>query len=331
MDLKEILTEEEYGQIKKKTMPQFFKPMLATLTHDYFDDPDWIYERKLDGERALCFLKNGSCRLMSRNEKDISFRYPELIKGMGANRYDLAVDGEIVAFDKNVTSFQRLQKRMHVSSEQEAGSSGVKVFYYVFDIPFLDGFDLTALRLSLRKKLLKRFIESADPIRYLPHRNEKGRKYHHEACQKGWEGIIAKDGNSRYVHSRSRRWLKFKCVKDQEFIIVGYTDPRGSRIGFGALLLGYNEDKKIIYAGEVGTGYSDKALKMLKEKLEDIETDKPPIARAGEISGHGIHWVEPRLVCQVGFTEWTKKGKLRHPRFKGLRDDKDPGEVFRED
>lgn len=329
--VKESLTKEEFGQAIKKKLPAFIKPMLATLTHDHFDDPDWIYERKLDGERALCLSKDGDCRLMSRNEKDISFRYPGLKDALEKNKFDFAVDGEIVAFDKDVTSFQKLQKRMHVSSKKEALDSGVKVFYYVFDIPYLQGYDLSGLRLISRKKLLKDHIKSGEPIRHLPYRKKEGIKYHRQACSKGWEGIIAKDGNSHYVHSRSRKWLKFKCVKDQEFIILGYTDPRGSRIGFGALLLGYNEGNKVKYAGEVGTGYSQDILGMLKKKLEDIETERSPLEDQEKISGDDIHWVKPRLVCEVGFTEWTSNGKLRHPRFKGLRDDKEPGDVVKED
>jgi len=330
VSIKNILTEEEYEDVEKKAFPGFLKPMLATLTHDYFDDPCWIYERKLDGERAICFSRNGKCWIKSRNDKDISFRYPEIIDRISSNGFSFIVDGEIVAFDKRVTSFEKLQKRMHLTSEEEALRSGVRVFYYLFDMIYFQGFDVTGVSLVSRKKMLKKSIAFHDPVRYVPHRNERGLKYYKEACKKGWEGIIAKDGDSSYVHTRSKKWLKFKCVKDQEFIVIGYTDPSGSRVGFGALLIGYHEGKKIKYAGEVGTGYSDRTLKMLKDKLTEIETDVPPVDPAA-VSEKNLHWVKPKLVCEVGFTEWTRNGKLRHPRYKGLRDDKDPSDVTRED
>ncbi len=305
--------------------------MLATLTHDYFNDESWIYERKLDGERALIFSKNKDISIMSRNEKTLNFRYPEIINFFKKTDLNFVLDGEIVAFDKKLTSFEKLQERIHVSTREEAKKSKVKIYYYIFDIIFFNGFDLSKLNLISRKQILKKSLKFKDPIRYLNYRRKNGLKYYKEACKKGWEGIIAKYSKSNYVHSRSKKWLKFKCVKQQEFIIIGYTDPKGSRVGFGALLLGYYKNGKLRYAGEVGTGFDDESLKFLKNKFNKIKIDSTPLDKSVDIGTEEVHWLEPRLVCEVGFTEWTKHNKLRHPRYKGLREDKNPKDVVKEE
>lgn len=305
--------------------------MLATLTHDEFSDKEWIYERKLDGERCLIFKNGSNLRLMSRNKKNINFRYPELVEvfsNMDVNNF--IVDGEIVAFDGNVTSFSKLQEIMHASSEKEARESDIKVYYYVFDIMYADRYDLTKLSIRERKKILKNILSYQDPIRYLPYRNEKGLEYLEEACNKGWEGLIAKKANSQYTSSRSKKWLKFKCSKRQEFIIIGYTEPQGERIGFGSLLLGYYQNEKLKYAGKVGTGFKDDFLESLSKKLKDIEINNPPLD-CERITSEDIHWVKPKLVGEVNFTEWTSEKKLRHPSFMGLREDKKPKDVVNED
>jgi DNA ligase D-like protein (predicted ligase) len=324
------LPREAREKLREKKMPSWTSPMLATLTHDTFSDAGWIYERKLDGERCLAFVKGGSVRLLSRNRKELDDTYPELEEALAdALSTDVILDGEVVAFEKNVTSFSRLQKRMQIRDRDEARSSGVAVHYYVFDVIHLDGHDLSRLPLRHRKGLLRRAVRFDDPLRFTAHRNEKGEEYLAEACRKGWEGLIAKEADSPYVHSRSRKWLKFKCVNRQEFVIGGYTDPEGERIGFGALLIGYHEDGDLRYAGKVGTGYDDETLRKLGGRLERLERETPPFD-AGKLPGKGVHWVSPKLVGEVSFTEWTTAGRLRHPRFEGIRRDKDPEDVVRE-
>jgi len=317
-------------QAKKKAMPNWTSPMLATLTHEYFSDPNWIYERKLDGERCLVRRENGKVTLLSRNEKTLNDTYPELEEAFEKLEGDFIMDGEIVAFEGDVTSFSRLQKRMQKKDREEAKASNVAVYCYLFDLIYADGYQLTDVPLRERKALLKKRYNFEDPLCYTAHRNEEGEAYHKQACEKGWEGIIAKDARSIYCKSRTKNWLKFKCVHQQEFVIVGYTEPHGDRIGFGALLIGYYEDDELHYAGQVGTGYDDELLEDLGEKLSRIERDDPPVVDE-DIPSKEVHWVKPEFVGEVGFTEWTNKCRLRHPRFLGLRDDKSPKEVVREE
>jgi ATP-dependent DNA ligase len=177
--------------------------------------------------------------------------------------------------------------------------------------------------------LLKKAVRFTSHVRYTPHRNEDGESYLEQACRKGWEGLIAKDARASYEHKRSRKWLKFKCVNQQELVIGGFTEPKGARIGFGALLVGYYQDGKLRYAGKVGTGYDDELLRSLRKRLNRIERKSSPFDE--EISEAGAHWVKPELVGEFGFTEWTAHGRLRHPRFLGLRRDKSPKEVHREE
>ncbi len=325
MSWKDGLSDEEGGKLKKRWQPGWIGPMLATLTDDRFSREDWIFERKLDGERCLAFKKGKGVRLMSRNKKEISRSYPELAEALEKEDGDFVVDGEIVTFDGKKTSFAKLQPRMHA----EEPDMSIPVYYYVFDIMHYDGYDLQSLPLESRKSVLNKALDFKGRVRYMKHRREEGERYYKEACRKGWEGIIAKDATYKYVNSRSRKWLKFKCVKEQEFVIVGFTDPQGSRKGFGALLVGYYDGGELKYAGKVGTGYSDQLLEKLGRELKGLEQEKKPVE--GEVKEKGAHWVKPKLVGEVKFTEWTDDGKLRHPAFKGLRRDKEAKKVVRED
>jgi bifunctional non-homologous end joining protein LigD len=303
--------------------------MLATLTHDTFSDPAWLYERKLDGVRCLAFRAGERVRLLSRNRKPMNDTYPELVEALGKQACtDFIADGEIVAFEGNRTSFARLQQRLGVRDPDEARRTGVAVYLYLFDLLRLEGHDTTRLALHDRKRLLKRALSFGGHIRFTPHRVGAGEETLEEACRKGWEGLIAKRAASRYVHGRSREWLKLKCGNRQELVIGGYTDPKGSRVGFGALLVGYYEDGALRYAGKVGTGYDDAFLEAFGRRLADLERETCPFAR--EPRERGVHWVSPHFVGEVGFTEWTKDGRLRHPRFLGLREDKSPKQVTRE-
>jgi len=326
--LQRLPNEVKKGLIEE-CMPQWVGPMLATLTHDRFSSREWIFERKFDGERCLVFKNGKEVRLLSRNQKYLNNNYPEIAGAIP--KYcdvDLVVDGEIVAFDGNVTSFSLLQGRMQVRDPEKALRTGIKVYYYIFDLLYLDGYNLRQLELSYRKRLLKHALDFTDPLRFTNHRNTDGEAYYQEACSKGWEGVIAKRAASKYVSKRSRDWLKFKCVNQQELVIGGYTEPGGKRTGFGALLVGFYKDNKLIYAGKVGTGYDEETLRSLSKKLQESEQDAIPFE--GDIGVKGAHWVEPKLVAEIGFTEWTNQGKLRHPRYLGLRRDKKAEQVYRE-
>jgi bifunctional non-homologous end joining protein LigD len=329
-ELLEALDNTQKKRLRHYPQPEWMAPMLATLTDRRFSDNDWLFERKFDGERCLVFRKGGEVRLLSRNRNRLNEAYPELeAAGERLGTDDFIADGEIVAFDGEVTSFSRLQNRMQVADRATARKSGIPVFLYLFDLMFLDGCDLTALGLVSRKSILQRLFPFADPIRYTVHRTGKGEVCYQEACRKGWEGIIAKRAASRYVHRRSPDWLKFKCLSRQEFVIGGFTDPGGSRTGFGSLLLGYYAGGDLLYAGKVGTGFHERLLADLSGRLASLEIRESPFADRTR-SEKGVHWVHPELVCEVAFTEWTDAGVLRHPRFVGIRDDKNAREVVRE-
>jgi bifunctional non-homologous end joining protein LigD len=331
-DLLQMLAPDERKLVRARRHPAWIQPMLATLTDRRFSDPDWIFERKLDGVRALAFGDRGRVRLLSRNRKDLSGAYPEVVEELARQSVsDVVLDGEVVAFEGKQTSFARLQGRMQLRDAARARHTGIAVFYYVFDLLHLDGHDLTRLPLRRRKSLLRQGIRFDDPLRFMTHRAEHGERYHREACDKGWEGVIAKRGSAPYASGRSMDWLKLKCVADQELVIGGFTEPKGSRAGFGALLVGYYEDGKLAYAGKVGTGYNQSLLRDLREEMDRLARETPPFElRTGDLPRRDVHWVEPELVGQIGFTEWTGDGRLRHPRFLGLRRDKMAADVVRE-
>lgn len=330
-DWRDFLHEDERAALEPGSMPHWTRPMLATLTDERFSSPDWIYERKLDGERCLVFRRKSRLHLLSRNRQDLNDTYPELVERLASQAPEHYIaDGEIVAFEGSVTSFSRLQGRIGIKDPDAARASGIKVYLYLFDLLYLDDSDLTSLPLRARKKLLRRCFDFSAELRFTQHRNESGEAYFEVACEKGWEGLIAKRADSTYAHKRSRDWLKFKCVHRQELVVGGYTDPGGSRIGFGALLLGYYENGELRYAGKVGTGFDEGTLEQLGKRLAAIESDDCPYAETPDETASGVHWVKPKLVAQIGFTEWTEEGRLRHPRFLGLRRDKQPEAVKRE-
>jgi DNA ligase D-like protein (predicted ligase) len=313
------------------SQPDWADPQLATLTKERFSDPDWLYERKLDGERCLAFADGGRVRLLTRNKHQISGTFPEIADALaGQLPDDCILDGEIVAFTRGQTRFSRLQQRLGVASPGQALLREVPVSYYLFDVLYLAGEDLRPRPLRERKRILRGLLTYRDPLRFTGHRVADGEKYFRHACQHGWEGVIAKRAAAGYRGGRSRDWLKFKCENAQEFIIGGFTDPQGTRSGFGALLLGYYQPGGgLAYAGKVGTGFDQRALRRLHDAMLPLERDRPAFT-SGNLPRSRVHWVEPRLVGQVGFTEWTRDGQLRHPRFQGLRDDKDPADVVRE-
>ena len=322
-DLLQRLAPDERELITDGPPPRGSQAMKATLTQERFSDPNWIFERKLDGIRAVSVRRGpDDVSLWSRNDLSLNRRYPEIATAL-ADTADvpLAADGEIVAFDGTATSFARLAQR---------GRTHVPVFYYVFDLLWLDGHDLRALPLRTRKRLLRAALHVSDPIRFTTHRNEAGEALFAQACRQGWEGVIAKRASSPYTERRSRDWLKFKCEQGQELVIGGYTVPRGSRTEFGALLLGYYDGDALRYAGKVGTGFDRATLREIGAELRRRAIPQAPFADAAQIRERGVTWVAPELVAQVAFTEWTGSGRLRHPRFLGLRDDKPAAQVVRE-
>lgn len=296
--------------------------MKAVLSDEPFSDPAWIFERKLDGVRCIAHRDGSGVRLLSRTDRDMSVQYSEVSEALRADPCpDFVVDGEVVALDRRgITSFSRLQRR---------GKERVAIYLYVFDLLRLEGVDLRDLPLRERKRQLREALRFEDPIRFTPHRNEVGEQLYEEACRKGLEGVIAKRADSPYRATRSRDWLKLKCHAEQELVIGGFTAPQGSRTDFGALLVGHFEGETLLYAGKVGTGFDRSTLAELGAQLRDLESEDNPFADVHPIP-RGTHWVEPQVVAQIGFTEWTRDGRLRHPRYLGLRDDKPARQVVRE-
>ena len=317
-------------------LPSWVEPQLATLTHERFSLPQWIYERKLDGERCLAFIDRSGVRLMSRNQQDITSRFPEIAAALTDERPanpehpGLIVDGEVVAFEGSQTRFGQLQQRLGIASPSPELLRQVPVYYYLFDVMYAEGRDTRSMPLLDRKKVLERSLAFADPLRFTEHRVGDGEPYWEQACRDGWEGLVVKRADAPYAAGRNRNWLKFKCQNAQEFVIGGFTDPQRSRVGFGALLLGYFDDAgDLVYAGKVGTGFNARTLRDLHAKLVLLETGRSPFSK-GKPPGRGVHWVQPRLVGEVTFSEWTRDGELRHPSYQGLRDDKSAQEVVRE-
>ncbi len=316
---------------KQGSQPDWLEPELATLTRDRFSDPAWLYERKLDGERCLSFRSGDQVRMMTRNQKEVSANYPEIAAALREQgSQDFIIDGEIVAFQGSETSFELLQSRIHVTSPGPQLLRKVPVFYYIFDVLYAGDRDVRPRPLRERKDVLSSLLSFDDPLRFTEHRDTEGEAFYAEACQAGWEGLIAKLADSPYRAGRSKDWLKFKCETNQEFVIGGWTDPQRSRVAFGALLLGYYDpDGKLAYAGKVGTGFDTKTLRSLLAEMEELGQDQPPFDH-GDPPHRDVHWVRPELVAQIGFSEWTRDLQLRHPRFQGLRRDKAASEVVRE-
>jgi bifunctional non-homologous end joining protein LigD len=304
--------------------------MLATLTDRRDFGDDWLLERKFDGERCVARKDGDEVRLESRTGKDLTGTYPEVRAALAAQRAEeLLLDGEVVAFDGDQTSFSRLQQRLGTTRPSPEQVATFPVVYCVFDLLESDGEDITGRPLSERRERLEKAIKPSAALRLSEAWRGDSERRFAEACGSGWEGLIAKRADASYVPGRSKNWLKLKCVWEQEFVIGGYTDPAGSRTDFGALLVGYYDDGQLRYAGKVGTGYSAATLRDLGAQLRDLEAPEVPFADARPVP-RGTHWTRPELVAQIGFAEWTNEGRLRQPRFLGLRDDKRPEEVVRE-
>ena len=266
----------------------------------------WLYEPELDGVRALVYASGGRIRLLSRNRTPLDAAYPELVEALtAAVRGDAVLDGEIVA----------------VRDEARARRSGIPVELYLFDCLFYEGIDLTGLPLVDRKAVLRDVVWYDGPIRCTPYRTTGSATMFREACAGGVEGIIAKRAESRYVSARSADWLEIKCVRQQGFVVGGYTAPRGSREPLGTLLVGYHENGALRYAGKASIGHDGAVLELLHRKLAPLHRHSSPFA-AGPAPAGEVQWVTPRLVAEIWFGEWTPGGLLLHPRYLGLREDK---------
>lgn len=328
------LSESSLKKRKKTSEPNFIPPMLATLTNDYFSSNDWIYEHKFDGERCQVIKrKDGTVHLISRNKRQINNEYPELAQAFEKQTAnDFIVDGEIVAVYKGISDFELLQSRINLQDlkEIQARTKQIPVAIRIFDVMYIGGYDVRNLPLLDRKKILKKLLSYNENITFTDHRSGNGIAFFKEACKLKWEGLIAKKADSIYeTGRRSPYWLKFKCIMKQELVVGGYTSPRGSRTDFGALLVGYYEKGKLKFAGKVGTGYSQEILRMLGKKLRALAIKKSPFSNYDE-SLQNVHWVKPQLVAEFQFAQWTKAGKLRVGRYKGLRDDKAAKDVVKE-
>ena len=315
-------------------LPETVYPELATLVGTPPTGENWIHEIKYDGYRILCILspqEGRRARLVSRNGKDWTEKFTEIARVASEIPAESAIlDGEIVVVDQSGrTDFQALQNVLQ-------GIESGRLVYYVFDIPYCQGFDITGAPLLERKKLLRRLLEAAplndSRILYADHIQGQGAEVFAHACRFALEGMVSKLADSPYEQKRSRRWVKVKCFHRQEFVIGGFTDPGGSRTGFGALLLGcYDREHNLVYSGKVGTGFNDKTLNDIFARLNVMRLDKPPFLNPPTgYEAKGSHWVRPELVCEVEFTSWTEDSVLRHPSFKGLREDKDPKDIVRE-
>jgi bifunctional non-homologous end joining protein LigD len=311
---------------RKAAMPKSIQPMLATLADKPFSSDEWIFETKWDGVRTICYIDGGRYRLASRRLDDVSSKYPELSKVTGAIAAEQAVlDGEIVALDKNgIPRFQLLQPRfglkLGAGAKREAG---VTIAYYVFDLVYLNGHDLTKVPLVDRKRLLQEIIRKNPVIRYSDHVAGQGTRFFEQIEKMRLEGMIAKRANSGYVQNRSNDWLKVKTVERSEVVIGGYTQSRGGRQYFGALVVGLYEKDGLRYVGHTGGGFTDATLKQIFGIMQDLKTDHSPFASHVE-TNEVVQWIKPELVCEVKFSEWTDDGMMRQPVFLGMRKDKNP-------
>jgi DNA ligase D-like protein (predicted ligase) len=286
--------------------PEWLEPMAATLTQERFTGPDWTFERKLDGIRMLAFRNGANVTLLSRNRLPQNDRYPGVVEAL--NRLPVRA----VILDGEATGVW--------------GRAG-KVAYHVFDILWLDGDEVMSLPLEARRALLAA-LPFSPPLARVPALDFAAPWKH--ACAKGWEGVIAKRRDSVYEHRRSKQWLKMKCEASQELVVGGFTDPQGRRVGFGALLVGYYQNGDFVYAGKVGTGFDTALLLELRARFDAIEIPATPFTKAVGLPRVRAHWVQPRIVVQVAFIEWTGHGKLRHARFLGVREARSPQDVIRE-
>jgi bifunctional non-homologous end joining protein LigD len=322
--LREVLEADGLRAAPVKPMPRGIRPMLATLVREPFDHPDWIFEVKWDGYRAVAEIRDGEVSLYSRNGISLGKKFPPILEALRKCRFEAVLDGEIVVVDdRGQPDFQMLQ------DYQKSGSG--HLLYYVFDLLYFQGHDLTSLPLIRRKELLKKILPSEPSIKFSDHVGKEGVLFFQVAKAKGLEGILAKHSQSAYrMGRRSRQWLKVKTHLAQEGVIAGFTAPRGSRKNFGALILGVYKGDDLVYIGHTGGGFGAAMLREIREKLEPLIRKKSPFAEEPK-TNMPVTWVKPELVCEVVFQGWTDEGIMRQPVFLRLREDKTAREVVREE
>jgi len=316
---------------KKAAMPARLAPMLATNSAHVFSDPNWLFEIKWDGVRALAWIENGKLTLRARSGSDITSQYPEL-RGLpeAFSGRQAIIDGEIAVLDeRGHSNFERLQERMHVRNPSPSLIAQYPVAYFAFDLVYCDGYDLRGAALLERKQLLRRRLHITETIRYSDHQLESGQELFELAKQNDLEGIVAKRIDSRYVSERSINWLKLKTSKTLDAVVGGWTAARGAGVPLGSLLLGLYEGRRLLFIGHAGSGFDNKTHKEVAAKLREFETGKCPFAEVPETNEQAT-WVKPELVARVRFSGWTQENRLRHPVFQGLRDDKKPEECISE-
>jgi bifunctional non-homologous end joining protein LigD len=306
-------------------MPDIIHPMLATLVDDPFSDPEWIFETKWDGFRSVCFVKNGRARFVSRNQIEMTGQYPELAGvGKQIDAKEAILDGEIVALDQDgMPRFQLLQPRVGRKSGIEALRGKGQIVYFVFDLLYSDGYDLTPCSVVERKAALKKLLRPASFIKLSDHIEGDGEAFFKEIEKFHLEGVIAKRAAGPYVQKRSSDWLKVKTVQRSEVVIGGYTEPRGSRSHFGALVVGLHRDSELHYVAHVGGGFNQRTLAQIFKLMQPLKTKQSPFVDAPK-TNEPVQWLKPKLVGEVKFSEWTADNRLRHPVFIGLREDKKP-------
>ena len=324
------IAAENLPGARRSALPKFIAPQLATLVKAPPSGDEWLHELKFDGYRMLCHLDHGDVRFWSRNGKDWTSKFPNLTIAARAFPVETAIiDGEVVILDRDGRSnFQRLQHAIG------SGGAAASFCFQAFDLIYLDGLDLSRVTLEDRKRLLRTLFNSipvSSPLRYSDHIEGNGALFFQHACQTGVEGIVSKLRTSCYDSARSRSWLKVKCSKRQEFVISGYTHSSKGLPGFGSLILGVYEEDRLVYAGRVGTGFSIKQRIDLKHRLDRFARETSAFSVIPKDPGlREAHWLEPNLIAEVSFIEWTTDGSIRHPSFQGLRDDKQPRDVRRE-
>ncbi|HEX6042670.1 DNA ligase D [Longimicrobium sp.] len=315
---------------RKAAFPAPFTPEMATLVDEVPAGDEWIHEIKYDGYRLVVMLQKGEARLITRNGNDWTDRFPDTARALAALPAKNAVlDGELVVLTREGrTSFQALQNVLN-------SGRGAELVFYAFDLAYVDGMDLRRSPLLARKEALRTLLAGAGDgaVRFSDHIVGRGEAFYRQACGMGLEGIMSKRADSLYVHKRTKEWLKVKCLLRQEFVIGGFSEPKGSRSHFGALLLGVHDEKRnLVYAGKVGTGFDEARLREVHARLKELTRADSPFSDLGR-RGRGprdVTWIEPELVCEIAFTEWTDEGKIRHPVFQGLREDKPATDVVRE-
>lgn len=301
--------------------------MLATLVAEPFSNPEWLFETKWDGVRAICFIRNGKTRFISRNQIEMTAQYPELGNVAESIRAsDAVLDGEIVALDESgVSRFQLLQRRLGRKNATEIERLAVKsrVAYYVFDLLYCDGFDLMECKLTARKRALQKILRSSKNVLYSDHIIGEGEKLFREVAKVPLEGIIGKLLEGTYVQRRSPAWLKIKTIQQSEVVVGGFTEPRNSRAYFGALVVGLYSEGQLHYVAHTGGGFNQKSLEYVFRLLQPLRTINCPFVGRPK-TNEPAQWVKPKLVAQVKFAEWTADRRMRHPIFLGLRPDKKP-------